>query len=98
MNRHRTQLFLDRGQYLALVQLAETLDRSISEVVREFIDMGLKRVRQDKERKLRIVAELDGMREEIEAGHGIYPGDPVREARRERERQMDRVLFGGTRA
>ncbi len=97
MNRHRTQLFLDRSQYLALVQLAEALDRSISEVVREFIDRGLKRVRQDKKRKLRIVAELDAMREEMEARHGVYPGDPVREARRERERQMDRILFGGTR-
>jgi len=38
---------------------------------------------------LRILAELDRIRAETEARYGVYPGDPVREVREARERQME---------
>lgn len=40
---------------------------------------------------LQILAELDRIREEMEARYGVYPGDPVREVREMRERQMEEV-------
>jgi hypothetical protein len=38
---------------------------------------------------LRILAELDRIRAETEACYGVYPGDPVREVREARQRQME---------
>ncbi len=38
-----------------------------------------------------VLAELDRIREELETRYGIYPGDPVREVREDRERQMEAV-------
>ncbi len=38
---------------------------------------------------LRILAELDRLRAETEARYGVYPGDPVREVREARQRQME---------
>ncbi|MFN3763854.1 MAG: hypothetical protein ACK4WK_11735 [Anaerolineae bacterium] len=38
---------------------------------------------------LQVLAELDRIREEMEARYGVYPGDPVREAREMRERQLE---------
>ncbi|HXF70524.1 MAG TPA: hypothetical protein VNK89_12045 [Thermoflexus sp.] len=38
---------------------------------------------------LRILAELDRIRQEMEARYGVYTGDPVREVREMRERQME---------
>jgi len=38
---------------------------------------------------LRTLAELDRIRAETEARYGVYPGDPVREVREARERQME---------
>jgi len=40
---------------------------------------------------LKILAELDRIRAETEARFGVYPGDPVREVREERERYMEEV-------
>jgi len=38
---------------------------------------------------LQILAELDRIRAETEARYGVYPGDPIREVREARERQME---------
>ena len=41
---------------------------------------------------LKILAELDRIRAEAEARFGVYPGDPVREVREERERYMEKDI------
>ncbi len=92
MPRHRTQLLLDPDQYQAVVQLAAAQHRPISEVVREFIDLGLEQLRRHREQKLQTLDELNAMRHELEARSGFYPGDLVAEGRAERERQMEAVL------
>jgi hypothetical protein len=38
---------------------------------------------------LRILAELDRIRAEVEARYGVYPGDPVQEVREAHERRME---------
>lgn len=40
---------------------------------------------------LRILAELDSIREAAETEHGVYPGDPVKEVREMRDYQMEAV-------
>ena len=54
----RAQIVLEKEQHEALVQIAQEEGRSISAVVREMIDMGL-RYRQRKQ-ILKAVQELEG--------------------------------------
>ena len=95
MPRHRTQLLLDPDQYQAVVQLAATQQRPISEIVREFVDLGLAQLRQRRRERLHALRELSATRQELEARLGVYPGDPVAEVRAERERQLETVLSTG---
>lgn len=90
MAKHRTQLFLDEDQYDTLSHLARNQDRSISGVVRDLIDLGLKQVESDAQRKLEVLAELADLGREA----GPIERDLVREARAERDRQVDTVLLG----
>ena len=95
MPRHRTQLLLDPGQYQAVAQLAATQQRPISEIVREFIDLGLEQMRKRRQERLRALEELNATRRQLEARVGLYPGDLVAEVRAERERQLETVLSAG---
>jgi hypothetical protein len=94
MPRHRTQLLLDPDQYETIVHLAEAQHRSISEIVREFIALGLRQLHEARERRLEALTKLGKLRKSIEAGaDGHSLGDPVGEARAERQLQVDAVLF-----
>ncbi len=87
-----TQLFLEPDQFQAIEQLATTQQRSIPELMRELVDLGLEQLRLRREERLRALQELNGARRQLEARVGTYPKDPVAEARAERERQMESVL------
>lgn len=89
MPMHRTQLFLEPEQHEALERQAREQGRSISEVVREYVDAGLARSRLGKEQKLAVLDRL------AEFGRRIGPigGDPVAEMRDERARHLVEVLL-----
>lgn len=89
MPLHRTQLFLEPEQHEALGRQAREQGRSISEVVREYVDWGLARSRDEKERRLAVLDKL------AEVGRRIGPisGDPVAEMREERAQHLVEVLL-----
>lgn len=91
---HRTQLFLEQRQYDELARLAERGRRSISQVVREIVDAGLAEHRRSADEKRRVLQEVGARRRDLESRHGRYPGNPVADARADRERQMEAVLVG----
>ena len=92
MPRHRTQLLLDPDQYQVVAQLAASQNRSISEVVREFIDLGLEQLQRRRQQRLQALEEITALRQDLEARVGIHPGDPVAEVRAERMREQEKVL------
>ncbi len=48
--------------------------------------------------QLDALRELNELRGDLESRFGTYPGDPVKDARVERERQMEAVLLPATKA
>ena len=92
MPRHRTQLLLDPDQYQAVAHLAAKQQRPISEIVREFIDLGLEQLRQHRQERLRALEDLVATRRRLEARRGVYEADPVAGVRAERERQLEAVI------
>lgn len=92
MAMHRTQLFLDEEQHRQLSRLAATRGRTISEIVRGYIERGLEEDERDREERRALLRAMGEERREMERHHGVYPGDPVAEAREERALNFDRVL------
>lgn len=92
MPMHRTQLFLEPEQHEALNRQARLEGRTISEVVREYVDLGLERSRAEIDRRLAALDDLARLGAKI----GPVTGDPIAEVRAERERQMDAVQRGET--
>jgi hypothetical protein len=89
MAKHRTQLLLDPDQYESLASLAADQQRSISDLVREFVGAGLAERRQDRRRRLEALEGLAEIRQRIEGRVGRIAGDPITAVRAERERQAD---------
>ena len=92
MARNAARLTLDLERYHAITELAENQERPVAEVVREIFDLGLEQIRNRKQRKIQALEELNALRHRLEASDGTYPGNPVAEARAERERQLAAVL------
>lgn len=92
MAMHRTQLFLDEEQHRRLVRLAATHGRTISEIVRDYVERGLRADQQGRQQRREALRVINEARREMERSHGVYQGDPVAEAREERARDFDRVL------
>lgn len=88
MPLHRSQILLEEGQYQTLVRLAGATRRSISEVARELIDLALQSQKAKSDRRARALVQLDEIREEQRGRHGLEPGDPVTEARADREHEL----------
>lgn len=89
---HRAQLLLEPEQYKRLSTLAQQQGSSISELTREVIRLGLDSFRLEKQRRSEALEQLTQMRKTFAQNHGVYSGDPVAEARLEREAQIDRLL------
>lgn len=92
---HRAQILLEPEQHDRMRHIARREDRSISDVARQVIGIGLEVLAQDDEARLhrrRLALEnLRAIREAARARYGTYEGDPVAEARSERERRSEAV-------
>jgi len=97
MAKHRTQLLLEREQHDAISRLAASQDRSISEIVREFVGAGLAAAEQDRRRRLEALEALAEIRRRVEARAGVLREDPIAAAREERSRQLESVVGLGAR-
>jgi hypothetical protein len=97
---HRSQLLLEPEQHERMRRIAEREGRSISDVARGLIGIGLKALARDEKarthRRAKALEQLSEIREAALARHGIYEGDLVAEVRSERERNLDQVRRGDT--
>ena len=91
----RAQLLLTPAQRERLERLARREERTLSDLTRRALDIGLDALERHGEEELRrqqqILAELRCVREQVGARYGVYPGDPVAEAREERDRQQEEL-------
>ena len=94
--KYRAQILLEPEQHAALVEIAQTENRSISDLVREIVRQWLDEQDRDAQlaRELQALDELTQMRLAIQEQHGVYMGDLLEEARAEGDEDMDRVWRG----
>lgn len=85
---YRAQILLEPAQHRALKDIAHREDRSISEVAREAIRLGLKAIAQDQQAQAIALDNLRELRTVIRERSGIYGGDLILEIREERVRQI----------
>jgi len=84
----RVQVLLDSKQRQMLRTIARREKRSVSAVLREMIDRGFAQREADKQQWKQALSQLQELRE---ASQTVYEGDPVNEARTERERQVEGI-------
>jgi hypothetical protein len=94
----RAQLLLTPAQRQRLRALAQREGRSLSDVARRALEVGLDTLEghtdEVVQERLKILAELSQIREAGRARYGVYQGDLVAESRQEREEEMERVWRG----
>lgn len=84
MNQVRVQILLEPRQHTALKKAAKRENKSMSELIREITDEYLAGDTPDQEDEvLQTLKSLKQIREK----QTLYHGEPVAEARQERERQ-----------
>lgn len=87
----RSQVILDEDNDRRLRELAAREGKSISEIVRQILDEYFaERERKAREEALEVLRALDQIREQT-ARYGVYEGDPVNEARDERDAEIEDV-------
>jgi hypothetical protein len=93
---YRAQILLEPEQHRTLSELAEREGRSISDLVRESVQVYLADREQDaqREREKEALDRLAELRERIRERHGTFDIDLIREARDERDRDNERVWRG----
>lgn len=95
-NYYRAQILLEPEQHRTLSELAEREGRSISDLVRESVQVYL--VERERETKRKQEQEaldtLAEIRERVQARHGVVDIDLVAEGRDERDRDNERVWRG----
>ena len=84
----RVQVILDSKQRLLLRKIARQEKRSMSAVLREIIDRGIAQREADAKQWKPALAQLKALRE---ANQTEYVGNPVDDARAERERQVEEI-------
>ncbi len=96
--KYRAQILLEPEQHAALVEIAQSENRSISDLVREILRQWLdqKDDRQLWDQRMIAVNRLAQIRERIQQQYGIYKGDLLEEARAERDEDMDRAWRDGS--
>ena len=96
----RAQLLLRPEQHDRLREIAEREDRSISDVAREMVERGLSAREKDRRSRFQQAREaldqLDQIRQQVLAQHGVYHGDLIAETRSERENALDEIRRGKT--
>jgi len=89
---YRAQVILDKHDLERLQYVAQKQGRTLSEAIREAVVRYLEACEQQELQEfLSAMAELRQIREKNAARYGVYEGDPIGEAREERERQMEDV-------
>jgi predicted DNA-binding ribbon-helix-helix protein len=95
---YRAQILLEPEQHDHLREIAEREDRSISDVAREMIKRGLRAREEDRQSRLqqarKALEQLDQIRRQVAAKHGVYHGNLVAEVRSEREKALDEIWQG----
>jgi hypothetical protein len=88
---YRAQLLLERKQHYELRRRAEQEGRSISDVAREVIQIGLDKACVDAGERQRLLEQLNDMRAGFLKHHGVYSGEPVADARSARASRLTEV-------
>jgi hypothetical protein len=100
--KYRAQILLEPEQHQALQQIARREGRSLSDVAREVIQVGLDARQHDSEeiwnKRKQAMQKLRQIREAVLQAHGIYEGNLVAEARARREEQTEEVRNQGSKA
>jgi hypothetical protein len=93
---YRAQILLEPEQHRTLSEIAEREGRSISDLVRESVQVYLaERDREtQQEREMQALQALAEIRERIRARHGVLSVDIVAEVRKERDLDTERVWRG----
>ena len=91
--KYRAQILLEPEQHRALSKIAEQEERSISDIVRESVQIYLAaRAREtQRERALQALQDLSATRQHLQAQYGVFDGDLVAQIREEREQDVERV-------
>ncbi len=88
---NRAQVLLDDTQARRLRELAAREGKSLSEIVRQILDEYFAwQDHRSQHENLRALQALDQIREKT-AQRGMYEGDPVNQARQERDAEMENI-------
>jgi hypothetical protein len=90
MAYERVQILLEPRQHRALKQAAKRAQKSVSELVREITEQYF--TKSEDTEMLKTLEALEVLSTQILEKQGVYHGDPLAEARAEREAQMDEIL------
>lgn len=82
MNQVRVQILLESHQHTALKKAARRVNKSLSELMREMADRYL--AQNTPEQDDEVLQALESMRQ-VRERQAVYQGNPVAEARAERE-------------
>lgn len=95
--KYRAQILLEPEQQRSLAKIAEERGRSVSEVVRqavqEFLDADSRETHRRRQHEA--LLRMDVLREGLRSRHDTLPVDLLREARDERDADMDRLWQDG---
>ena len=91
--KYRAQILLEPKQHRALSEIAEHEERSISDIVRESVQIYLAAREREtqRERALQALQDLTAIRQHLQEQQGIFDGDLVAQIRQEREQDVERV-------
>ena len=84
MNLVRVQVMFERRQHKALKKAARRTQKSVSQLLREITDAYLVQVSSEDDEVMQAIDHFRTIREK----QMVYAGDPVHEARKERQFQM----------
>jgi hypothetical protein len=91
----RTQVLMTREQRNRIHRLAQEEGRSLSDITRRALDVGLDALEGETDEILRQEQEnlraMRAIRDRALATYGVYNGDLVNEVREERDRQVNDV-------
>ncbi len=90
---YRAQLLLQPSQHQRLRQIAEREGKSISEVARGVIHRGLESMTEDEDalrsHQAAALGKLRAIRETVQDEFGVFEGNLVAEARKDREEGIE---------
>ncbi|MCX8062671.1 MAG: DUF6364 family protein [Anaerolineales bacterium] len=91
----RTQVLLESDTVDKLKILAARQGRSVSELVRELVKVGLEREQMEELQRISaLLKEFQQIRTEVAAQPGEIPSDILEKTRNERQRELGDALWG----